>query len=34
MKAVQMLAEGLPDVLKYVDLDMPIPGAGQVRDQS
>ena len=31
MKAVQMIAEGPPDVLRYVDVDMPVPGAGQVR---
>jgi len=31
MKAVQMIAEGTPEVLRYVDVDMPVPGAGQVR---
>jgi len=31
MKAVQMIAEGPPDVLRYVDVDMPVPGVGQVR---
>jgi len=29
MKAVQMIAEGPPDVLRYVDVDMPVPGVGQ-----
>lgn len=31
MKAVQMTAEGPPEVLRYVDVDMPLPDAGQVR---
>lgn len=31
MKAVQMIAEGPPDVLRYVDVNMPVPGVGQVR---
>ena len=31
MKAVQMIAEGPPEVLRYVDVDMPVPGVGQVR---
>ncbi len=30
MKAVQMIAEGPPDVLRYVDVNMPVPGVGQV----
>jgi NADPH:quinone reductase-like Zn-dependent oxidoreductase len=31
MKAVQMIAEGSPDVLQYVDIEMPVPGNRQVR---
>lgn len=31
MKAIQMIAEGSPEVLKYVDIEMPEPRANQVR---
>ena len=31
MKAVQMIAEGPPEVLRYGDVDMLVPGVGQVR---
>ncbi len=31
MKAVQMIAEGSPDILRYVDIEMPEPSRGQVR---
>jgi NADPH:quinone reductase-like Zn-dependent oxidoreductase len=31
MKAVRFHEYGDPDVLRYEDVDLPVPGAGQVR---
>jgi len=31
MKAVQIIAEGPPDILRYIEIETPKPGNGQVR---